>query len=190
MKSHKDKLTNRIEALKATLWADSTGRMRANPPQGAVQSTLTILASIYGTNSLQVGSFQKRIQKGVGQRDGIDTSYDVRVAEDIESVLSAASADLDSGLSQSIQATASGEVLGDFVALARTALDENTVGSDRVAAVLSAAALEETLKRLGDLNGVAVYDRDMRGVIQKLTDAEILKGPTAKVASGYVVFRD
>lgn len=53
-----------------------------------------------------------------------------------------------------------------------------------------AAALEETLKQLGEEKGMDVYNRDMRGVIQKLKDGGVLSGAQPSVASGYVKFRD
>jgi hypothetical protein len=89
-----------------------------------------------------------------------------------------------------VRVQAKGEVLGDFVALAREALGANSDATDRVAAVLAAGALEETLKQLGELNDVDVHDRDMRGVIQKLKDADILVGAQSGTANGFVKFRD
>jgi hypothetical protein len=81
-------------------------------------------------------------------------------------------------------------VLGDFVALSREVLGSRSDSTDRVAAVLGAAALEETLKQLGEVSSVDVYDRDMRGVIQKLKDAGVLVGAQSGVATGFVKFRD
>ena len=71
------------------------------------------------------------------------------------------------------------EILGDFMSLAREALDQRSQDADRVGAVLVAAALEETLKHLGAMHNLDVYNRDFRGVIQKLKDADILGGADA-----------
>jgi hypothetical protein len=105
-------------------------------------------------------------------------------------LLDAAIADLDSGLTVSVRAQAKGEVLADFGALARESPDLRSEGGDRVAAVLVAAALEETLKQLGVLNAVDVHNRDLTGVIQKLRDAGVLVGAQSGTAMGFTKFRD
>ena len=70
------------------------------------------------------------------------------------------------------------------------ALDEHADEADRVAAVLVAASLEETLKQLGTARGIDVYSRDMRGVIEKLKEADVLVGAQFSAAHGFVKFRD
>jgi len=71
---------------------------------------------------------------------------------------------LEAGLTTSVRVFSNWEVLGDFVALARAALATGAPESEPVAAVL-------TLKRLGELNGVDVYNRDYRGVVYKVQEA-------------------
>jgi hypothetical protein len=88
-----------------------------------------------------------------------------------------------------VRVQAKGEILGDFISLAREALAGGSA-SEKVGAVLVTAALEETLKQLGDEKGLDVYNRDMRGVIQKLKDGGVLSGAQPSVATGYVKFRD
>jgi hypothetical protein len=58
-------------------------------------------------------------------------------------------AELDSGLIGSIRQQAAAEVLSDFVALSRAALDEAGGQGKNVAAVLVAAAFEDSIRRLG-----------------------------------------
>lgn len=105
-------------------------------------------------------------------------------------MLAQALADFEAGLSRSTRVQAQGEVLGDFVALAREALAAKSEGAERVGSVLAAAALEETLKQIGEAGGADVYNRDMRGVIQKLKDAGLLSGAQPGLANGFVTFRD
>jgi hypothetical protein len=114
----------------------------------------------------------------------------MRVANAIGGILDAALADFSAGLTGSVRLQAQGEVLGDFVALARESLNAGSEGTERVAAVLAAAALEETLKQLGAAQGVDVYNRDYRGVVQKLQDAGVLAGAQPRLAMGFSTFRD
>ena len=67
----------------------------------------------------------------------------------------------------------SGEVFGDFVALARTALAE---GQKDVAAVLACAALEDALKKYATANGVDVSDETMQGVVGALKARGLVAG--------------
>jgi hypothetical protein len=62
----------------------------------------------------------------------------------------------------------SGEVLGDFVSLARSALGE---GYKDVAAVLACAALEDALKRFATSKGLAVAGKELQEVVNALKSA-------------------
>jgi hypothetical protein len=184
-------LRARVEAVKAGLWRDEPGGRRlANKTQGAVLSTLSILRLLYGDPSPQIAAFQDRLRPVHGRWDNEPAQLDERLASEIVPILDAALADFESGLTGSVRAQAKGEVLGDFIALAREALATGTGGAERVAAVLGASALEETLKQLGSENGLDVQTRDFRGVIQKLKDSGILSGAQPSVAMGYSIFRD
>ena len=185
-----DTLKARALALTAGLWKEHDGAKFAQNVQGAVQTTLAILASIYGGNSIQVQSFLARIAKGQGRFDANDVQYDNRVARDIVGAVDAAIADLDSGVTSSISVTAKTEILGDFLVLARQALDTGDACAQRVAAVLTAAAMEETLKQLGLARNLDVQNRDLRGVIEKLRQEGILVGAELSLAQGLAKFRD
>lgn len=189
----RETIVARAQQIRNSLWTTREGEQtpRANNVSGAIQSTLTLLELVYGNPSLQVEQFMKRSWLGGSTEDKRgEMIYQHRVAQDIEQVLASALADLESGITSSIGIRAKGEILGDFIALARQALQERDSAADRVAAVLTAAALEETLKQLGEAKGVDVYKRDMNGVIQKLKDAGVLSGSQPGVARGYVNFRD
>jgi hypothetical protein len=69
----------------------------------------------------------------------------------------------------------SGEVLGDFVSLARSALGE---GYKDVAAVLACAALEDALKRFATSKGLAVAGKELQEVVNALKSAgHVVGGP-------------
>jgi hypothetical protein len=158
--------------------------------QGAITGTLSILALIYGPRSLQVAQFQAGLKLGSSPSDVYVDKYEHRIADGVFSALDSAIADSKAGVVQSERVRGKGEVLGDFVTASRNALEQHSVEAERVAAVLVAAALEEVLKQIGENLDIDVYDRDMRGVIQKLKDADVLVGPQAGLALGYSQFRD
>ena len=182
----------RVEAIKASLKTTTPEgwTFQFQNLQGAVQGTLSILTLIYGVRSLQVGQFQNRIKIGQDPRDSVGNTYQRRMVDDMFSALDAAIADSKADLVHSERIRGKGEILGDFAATARGALDEKSPETEKVAAVLVAAALEEVLKQIGESAGIYVYDLGMRGVVQKLKDAELLAGPQAALALGYSQFRD
>jgi len=189
-----DALRTRVEQVKKSIWLEKDGQRSPQNIQGGIQTTISVLSSVYGATSNQVRSFQDRVKKGQGAGDGSDRRddyhYNRRVAGDIEAALDAALADLDAGIASPSAMRAKGEVLGDFVVLGRQALDAHNDQADRVAAVLIAASLEETLKQLGAAQSIDVYNRDMRGVIEKLKEAAVLVGAQFSLAHGLVKFRD
>lgn len=81
--------------------------------------------------------------------------------------------DFEGGYVFDVELRVSGEVFGDFIALARKSLDE---GHKDVAAVLACAALEDALKRFADANGLAVGDKTMQEVVNALKSSGLVAG--------------
>ena len=184
-------LEARAAEVKASMWTtNDQGVDYAHSVTGAVQATVSILALVYGSPSTQLSLFLDRVKSGVGGRDSQDYYYNQRVASEIVRVIDQGLADKRAGMTGSVRVLAQGEVLGDFLGLAREAMVSRDGPSERVAAVLVAAALEETLKQIGASADVDVANRDIRGVIQKLKDAGLLVGAQVGLANGLVKFRD
>jgi flagellar motor switch protein FliM len=75
------------------------------------------------------------------------------------------------GLLTSVEHQVASDVLSDFVQLARQALDAGSDGAKNVAAVLAAAAFEDTLRRIAkEFAGVIGQDK-LENVIGKLKTA-------------------
>ena len=77
-----------------------------------------------------------------------------------------------------VERSISGEVLGDFIALAKEAI---ATGHKDVAAVLASAALEDALKRYAKINGLDVEDKDMKQVISALKSKSLVAGFRTKI---------
>lgn len=92
---------------------------------------------------------------------------------DLKGIFLGASADYRGGYVFSVEAAISGEVLGDFVAMAKLALAE---GHKDVAAVLACAALEDTLKRFARLNDLDVDDKTLQEVVNALKSKGLVAG--------------
>jgi len=104
-------------------------------------------------------------------------------------VLSNLKQEIDSGLLGSIETRVTGDVLSDLIKLARTALEEGGDGARNVGAVLTAAAYEDTLRRLTRKTGIPENEK-LADLITDLKDAHVLVGPEVGVAQSYLNFRN
>ena len=77
-------------------------------------------------------------------------------SEACRGIFQGAKSDVDGGYLFDLQTSFSGEIFGDIVSAAKTALSE---GHHTVAAVLACAALEDALKRYATSKGLSVENR-------------------------------
>ena len=94
------------------------------------------------------------------------------------------------GLMENLRKRVSGEVLGDLVELARTIVDEAGENAKNVAAVITDAAFEDTIRRIGDSSGAVEGRPKLSKVIEVLGSERILEGPQLQIARGYLKFRN
>lgn len=81
--------------------------------------------------------------------------------------------DFEGGYVFNVELRISGEVFGDFVALARQSLSE---GQKDVAAVLACAALEDAIKRLASANALPTDGKTMVELVNALKSAGLVSG--------------
>jgi hypothetical protein len=126
-------------------------------------SALNLLESALGPESTHARLFRAAYEKG----------RNASAVNGAKGIFRAASADYEGGYIFNVERRISGEILGDFVALAKAALAE---GSKDVAAVLAAAALEDTLKRFASAEGLDVDDKSMNEVVAALKTKGLVSG--------------
>ena len=93
--------------------------------------------------------------------------------ENSKGVFSAAKSDFEGGFATTLEALVSGEIFGDFVSLAKEALNS---GNKDVAAVLACAALEDALKRYATAQGLNVEQKEMNDVVGALKAKGLVGG--------------
>jgi hypothetical protein len=96
---------------------------------------------------------------------------------------------LKGGLVESFQKTITGEVLTDFLQLAREVLQEEGDNSKNIASVLAASLFEDTSRRLAINNGIPHIAR-LQDVLIELKNKEILQGTQIGIANSYLNFRN
>jgi len=127
-------------------------------------SAQSLILAVYGETSPHYQNFLQAFKKCSGY------DYDVHA---LRGIFLAAKDDFDGGYVFNVDLRVSGEVFGDFVALAKQALSE---GHKDVAAVLGCAALEDALKRFAIANGLAVEGRTMQEVVNQLKASGLVSG--------------
>jgi len=137
-----------------------------------------ILRVAFGNSSAHCENFGAAYAKC----DGLDHAVNA-----LKGIFGAAKADYEGGYAFTMQALISGEVFGDFVALAKGALDE---GAKDVAAVLACAALEDALKRYAILNGLDVADKTMQAVVNALKAKSLVTGAQKSLLDTMPKIRD
>lgn len=134
--------------------------------QGWATSAQSLIRAVFGEASEHYVNFKITYEKSA---DHASEKY-VRT---LFNIFDSAKEDYEGGYVFDVELTVSGEVFGDFVTLARTALDE---GHKDVAAVLACAALEDALKRYATANKIDVERKTMSDVVNALKGAGLVAG--------------
>jgi hypothetical protein len=123
-----------------------------------------LIRAVYSENSPHYCNFLEAANKCSGY------DYDVKA---LYGVFLSAKDDFEGGYVFDVDLRVSGEVFGDFVAMAKHSLSE---GHKDVAAVLVCSALEDTLKKFASLNGITITDESMTEVVNALKSKGLVSG--------------
>jgi hypothetical protein len=93
------------------------------------------------------------------------------------------------GIVESFQKSITGEVLSDFLQLARSVFDEPGDDAKNVASVLAAALFEDTIRRIAIINGLPHIDK-LQDAILELKNRDLLQGSQVGIANSYLNFRN
>lgn len=141
-------------------------------------SVLNLLEHVYGIDSAYARNFRAAYDSSTRRTLALGKA---------RGVFFAAKSDYEGGYNFGLEKTISGEILGDFVALAKAALQE---GNKDAAAVLASAALEDALKRYARQNGLAVGDKEMQAVVAALKTKGLVTGAQKSLLDTMPKLRD
>jgi hypothetical protein len=151
--------------------------------------TVTVLGLTHGDNSQQLKAFYEAI---ASTRKTASTPFESAMGVISYScgVLQSIKHEVQEGLIGNLRREVTGEVLADFLQLAQATLDERTELSKNVAAVLAAAAFEDTLRRLGALY-CGIHTREsLPDILSNLKGAGVLTGSQVGVVQSHFQFRN
>lgn len=179
----KEDIINRLDTL-LTVKADGSATMEGHE---LMAGTLSLLSVVYGRDSIQVGNFQTELNSVRATRH--PNHYAAYGARASLSSLRMLRGEIDADILGDLERTISGDVLTDFLKLAREALSEDGDSAKNVASVLAAALFEDTIRRLASTSGIPHIDK-LETTIGELKKADILKGSAVGIAQGYLQFRN
>jgi len=132
--------------------------------EGWATSVENLIRAVYGEETPHYRNFREAYTKCHGSDHEINKMI---------SLFRSAKGDFEGGYIFNVELRISGEVFGDFVALARQSLAE---GQKDVAAVLACAALEDAIKRLAVTNNLSTDGKTMVELVNALKSAGIVSG--------------
>jgi hypothetical protein len=147
------------------------------------------MQALYGPNSSQEKDLRTYIEGAHGRGSPGNELILTTCIQIIRGALISIKAELEAGFVGSLRATLTGEVLTDLIKLARATLTEKGEDAKNVASVLTAAAFEDTLRKLGDLKGLGEPEKLM-DLLTALKDAGVLQGAEVGIAQSYLNFRN
>jgi len=170
-----DNILRRFEQLAAQaqqmpMRASSTSSLQfaeSQPFYEWASSALNLLQGVFGKNSPHYERLNFEISRISNNR------IDERHLSACRGIFLGAKSDADGGHLYNLQVSLSGELFGDFVSAAKTALAE---GKHTVACVLACAALEDSLKRYAILKELQVDGKTMDEVVNLLKSQGLVSG--------------
>jgi hypothetical protein len=132
--------------------------------EGWATSAENLIRAVYGEETPHYKNFREAYTNCSGNEHHIKR---------LIALFQSAKEDFEGGYVFNVELKISGEVFGDFVALARQSLSE---GQKDVAAVLACAALEDAIKRLATTNGIATDGKTMADLVNALKSAGLVAG--------------
>jgi len=151
------------------------------------QGCVSLLSLVYGQKSTQVQQFNSSISSLAKDNVGYKNFW---IASAAQGTLKNLKKEIEGGLTGSLRHQVTGEVLADLIQLARAVLDEPGDGAKNVAAVLAAAAFEDTLRRMGETLAGVVGKEDLPDVLNALKDAGVIQSPQVGIAQSYFTLRN
>jgi hypothetical protein len=154
------------------------------------QGAITMLQLTHGENSPQIKAFTDLIASHQKKTKQLAYQTWKDIANSARGVLKSLAQEVDNGLVRSLRREVTGEVLGDLLQLAKATLDQGTDNCKNVAAVLAAAAFEDTIRRLGTIYCGIEARIGLQDILSQLKDANILKGSQVGVVQAHFQFRN
>jgi hypothetical protein len=151
------------------------------------QGTTTLLSLTHGQGSPQLSAFETDIANQANEASMIRAMVVRSIAV---GALRNLKGEVETGLIGNLRLKITGEVLGDFLLLAKSSLDEGTEDGKNVSAVLTAAAFEDLIRRMGTAF-CGIHTRDeLHKIVVALKTKGVLVGAQFGTVQAQLQFRN
>lgn len=178
-------LCARVDALLSSLSQPLSIELQSASYHGII----SIMQALYGYDSSQEQALRTYLEKLREKNFPANPNVIHQSILAIKGALTSIKAELDSGFIGTLRAKLTGETLTDLVKLARAVLEEANDDAKNVAAVLTAAAFEDMVRRLADLRGGKETEK-LADVLIWLKNTGVLQGSEVGIAQSYLSFRN
>lgn len=171
---------------RAASFGGRVGSLTAGQKSGeALTFAISMATVFYGSGSQQLEMIRRRAE--TIPREKGSAHPEILVYEFAVGCIQNMAAEIKGGLVQNIRLGVVGEVLADLVSMARDALSEKSVP---VASVLTAAAFEDLLRRLGQEKAGVTNRIKLDQVLTELKEKGVLQGGEPGLAQSFLKFRN
>jgi hypothetical protein len=177
----KDNILKRIDEL---LLAPNSTILHEELPH----ATASLLSLVHGERSPQLALFNKDLDKIRAVSHAVGNPHSI--VRSSHAALHNLKSEIEAGLTGNLRQQITGEVLTDLIQLSRTVLSNQGDQAKNVAAVLAAAAFEDTIRRMGKSFAGVIGQDDLSNVLAKLKDAGVIQSPQVGIAQSYLSFRN
>jgi hypothetical protein len=156
---------------------------------GLLQGTTSLLALTHGPKSAQLLAFEAQVASAQSHGGNwLNRAAEVRNVA--LGALNTLKREVEMGLIGNLRLEVTGEVLSDFLLLAKSSLDEGTEDGKNVSAVLTAAAFEDLIRRMG-ANFCGIQTRDeLSKIVVALKTSGVLVGAQFGTIQSQLQFRN
>jgi hypothetical protein len=186
----KEQILKRIDELLAVKSPAGDMDGIAEAVMECYQGTLTLLNTLYGSGSMQADALRKAADRASKEVGHAAFGLGETLWPATKGTLRTLKAEVGDGLVGTIARRAAGEVMVDFLGLAKEALADGRTDAKNVAAVLVAASFEDTIRKMGEALAGVNSRPDLSDVMLTLKKANVLMGATFTTAQGYLKFRN
>lgn len=148
--------------------------------------TIAIAVQVWGENGAYVKS-TNQLRDDMHKSSWSERNKAEFLVQQCQGILESMASDIKGGRLGKLTLESQGQVFADFLNAAKHALGE---GRKDVGAVLAAAALEDTLKRYAEAQGLNVEDADLSNVVNALKGSGLLSASQGALLKGMIPFRN
>ncbi|WP_026966185.1 hypothetical protein [Algoriphagus terrigena] len=149
--------------------------------------TISVLDNVYGKNSSHLKELLLVNNKILTIKYKSVDGRDALLLKSIIGILSNLIYEIENGLLTSIEKKISKEILTDFVSFSKEQFGN---GDLKISSVLICAALEDSLKRIAEINGLDVDRKSMAQVVNALKSKSLIQKSVGTLLGNYTDLRN